>query len=219
MGNGEDKGMDDVVNQLAKELADAIGAAVADNAKHRSVPRQGARRGFRSACLDRSRRRLRQPHQRRRGDRVTTPARLLPGKREYELTSNDRRFLRSLRISCDEVEERNRRVSGRSLDRPTLIRDGLRLLQRRFLIAEIELPQRLELVVELVDQRNPVGMLSSTMSCSDTSSRYFTSARRLLPCAAMSTRLPAAHLRRDRLVPVGKEARHGVLQRLGERQL
>jgi hypothetical protein len=34
--------------------------------------------------------------------RVTTPARLLPGKREYELTTNDRRFLRSLRISCDE---------------------------------------------------------------------------------------------------------------------
>jgi hypothetical protein len=34
--------------------------------------------------------------------RVTTPARLLTGKREYELTTNDRRFLRSLRISCDE---------------------------------------------------------------------------------------------------------------------
>jgi hypothetical protein len=37
--------------------------------------------------------------------RVTTPARLLPGKREYELTSNDRRFLRSLRISCDESKK------------------------------------------------------------------------------------------------------------------
>ena len=27
---------------------------------------------------------------------------VVPGKREYELTTNDRRFLRSLRISCDE---------------------------------------------------------------------------------------------------------------------
>ena len=33
-------------------------------------------------------------------------------------------------------------------------------------------------------------MFSSTISDSGTSSRYFTSARRLLPCAAMITRLP-----------------------------
>ena len=33
MSNGEEKNTDDVVNQLAKELADAIGAAVADNAR------------------------------------------------------------------------------------------------------------------------------------------------------------------------------------------
>src|SRR6266540_2652030 len=36
----------------------------------------------------------------------------------------------------------------------------------------------------------PVGMFSSTMAWSLTPSRYFTSARRLLPCAAISTRLP-----------------------------
>jgi hypothetical protein len=35
--------------------------------------------------------------------KITTPARLLPGRRTFELTSNDRRFLRSLRIGCDET--------------------------------------------------------------------------------------------------------------------
>ena len=45
-------------------------------------------------------------------------------------------------------------------------------------------------------------MFSSTMSASEMSSRYFTSARRLLPCAAMSTRSAAADRRRDLVVPV-----------------
>src|SRR4030095_5145245 len=35
-----------------------------------------------------------------------------------------------------------------------------------------------------------LGMVSSTMSASDTPSRYFTNARRLLPCAAIMTLLP-----------------------------
>src|SRR2546429_282846 len=37
----------------------------------------------------------------------------------------------------------------------------------------------------------PVGMFSSTIAVSEMSSRYFTRARRLLPCAAMTTCLPA----------------------------
>ena len=36
----------------------------------------------------------------------------------------------------------------------------------------------------------PVGMFKPTMSFSETSSRYFTRARRLLPWAAMTTRFP-----------------------------
>jgi hypothetical protein len=34
--------------------------------------------------------------------RITTPSRLLPARRGFDLTTNDRRFLRSLRIGCDE---------------------------------------------------------------------------------------------------------------------
>ena len=35
--------------------------------------------------------------------KITTPARLLPARKGFDLTVNDRRFLRSLRIGCDEA--------------------------------------------------------------------------------------------------------------------
>jgi hypothetical protein len=35
--------------------------------------------------------------------KITTPARLLPARKSFDLTTNDRRFLRSLRIGCDEA--------------------------------------------------------------------------------------------------------------------
>jgi hypothetical protein len=37
--------------------------------------------------------------------KITTPARLLPARKTFELTTNDRRFLRSLRIGADEAKE------------------------------------------------------------------------------------------------------------------
>jgi hypothetical protein len=37
--------------------------------------------------------------------KITTPARLLPARRPFDLTANDRRFLRSLRIAVDEAKE------------------------------------------------------------------------------------------------------------------
>ena len=105
MANGEDKGMDDVVNQLAKELADAIGASVADNARIEACRAKAREAGF---DLRVSVEAVVGFVNRTNGTavtRVTTPARLLPGKREYELTTNDRRFLRSLRISCGESKK------------------------------------------------------------------------------------------------------------------
>ena len=102
MANGDDKGMDDVVNQLAKELADAIGASVADNARIEACRAKAREAGF---DLRVSIEAVVGFVNRTNGaavTRITTPARQLPGKREYELTSNERRFLRSLRISCGE---------------------------------------------------------------------------------------------------------------------
>jgi hypothetical protein len=37
--------------------------------------------------------------------KVSTPARLLPPQRSFEITANDRRFLRSLRIAADTTTE------------------------------------------------------------------------------------------------------------------
>ena len=37
--------------------------------------------------------------------RVPTPARIVPARRAFDITANDRRFLRSLRIAADETAE------------------------------------------------------------------------------------------------------------------
>ena len=97
--------MDDVVNRFAKELADAIAAAVAEDPEVESC-RAKAREagfdmrvtleavvGFVNRSSDGSVR------------KVTTPARLLAARRTFDLTANDRRFLRSLRIGADEAKE------------------------------------------------------------------------------------------------------------------
>ena len=95
--------MDDVVNRFAKELADAIAAAVAENPQVEACRARAREAGFDMRVtleavvgfVNRS-----------NGNavtRITAPARLLPGKRAFDLSTNDRRFLRSLRIGCDET--------------------------------------------------------------------------------------------------------------------
>ena len=97
--------MDDVVNQYAKELADAIAAAVAESPQVESC-RAKAREagfdmrvtleavvGFVNRTSDSS------------VTKVATPARLLPAGRGFDLTTNDRRLLRSLRIGAGEAKE------------------------------------------------------------------------------------------------------------------
>ena len=97
--------MDDVVNRLAKELADAIAAAVAENTQV-----EACRAKVREAGFD-----MRVTLEAVVGfvnrtsggsvTKITTPARLLPARRSFDLTANDRRFLRSLRIGADEAKE------------------------------------------------------------------------------------------------------------------
>ena len=97
--------MDDVVNRFAKELADAIAAAIAENPQV-----EACRAKVREAGFD-----MRVTLEAVVGfvnrtsggsvTKVTTPTRLLPARRSFGLTANDRRFLRSLRIGADEAKE------------------------------------------------------------------------------------------------------------------
>ena len=100
--------MDDVVNRFARELADAIAAAVAENPQVEACREKARAAGFemkvtleavvgfvnrtqtQSAAWPRS------PPPR---DRFVQP------KTHLEVTANDRRFLRSLRIAADETPE------------------------------------------------------------------------------------------------------------------
>ena len=122
MGNGEDKGnMDDVVNQLAKELADAIGAAVADNAKIEACRAKAREAGF---DLRVSVEAVVGFVNRTSGaavTRVTTPARLLPGKREYAALEQRPPLPAFAAYQLRRVEER-RVASGRKP--PPLARRG-----------------------------------------------------------------------------------------------
>ena len=58
--------------------------------------------------------------------------------------------------------------------------------------AQVRVADGLQALVEVVDQGMPVGMFSPTTASSDIASRYFTSARKLFPCATISTRSPRA---------------------------
>ena len=92
--------MDGLVNQLARELADAIAAAVTDDSRI-----EACREKARAAGLD-----LRVSLEAvigfvNRADAtgdVQKPVVKKLTARQFEMTANDRRFLKSLRISADE---------------------------------------------------------------------------------------------------------------------
>jgi hypothetical protein len=100
--------MDDVVNRFARELADAIAAAVAENAQVEACREKARAAGFEMKVtleavvgfVSRS-----QSQQSTALTKVTAPARVVQPRRNFEVTANDRRFLRSLRIAADETAE------------------------------------------------------------------------------------------------------------------
>jgi len=97
--------MDDVVNRFARELADAIAAAVAESPQVEACRASAREAGFEMRVTLEA---VVGFVNRTNGGAVTkiaTPARLLPARRNFDLTSNDRRFLRSLRIGADEAKE------------------------------------------------------------------------------------------------------------------
>ena|SRR5437667_10981714 len=109
--------MDDVVNRFARELADAIAAAVAENPQVEAC-REKARAagfemkltleavvGFVSRSQSGALTKLPAPA-RAAAANAATPGNTGPQpRRSFEVTANDRRFLRSLRIAADETAE------------------------------------------------------------------------------------------------------------------
>ena len=99
--------MDDVVNRIARELSDAIAAAVAEDARVEACRERARAAGFELKVsleavigfVNRS-----TPGAL---TRVTASQKALrTERRSFEMSANDRRFLRSLRIAADETQEK-----------------------------------------------------------------------------------------------------------------
>jgi hypothetical protein len=98
--------MDDVVNRFARELADAIAAAVAENPQVEACREKARAAGFEMKLTLEAVVGFVSRSQTPALTKVIAPARALPQpRRTLEVTANDRRFLRSLRIAADETAE------------------------------------------------------------------------------------------------------------------
>jgi hypothetical protein len=97
--------MDDVVNRFARELADAIAAAVAENPQVEACREKARAAGFEMKVTLEAVVGFVNRAQPGSLTRVATPARAAQPRRTFEVTANDRRFLRSLRIAADETAE------------------------------------------------------------------------------------------------------------------
>ena len=107
--------MDDVVNRFAKELADAIAAAVAENPQVEACRAKAREAGFDlrvsiEAVVGFVNRGQPQTEGADAAAKGSVPAsKALVPRKPFDMTVNDRRFLRSLRIAAEEakVEEAN----------------------------------------------------------------------------------------------------------------
>jgi hypothetical protein len=98
--------MDDVVNRFARELADAIAAAVAENPQVEACREKARAAGFEMKLTLEAVVGFVSRSQAGALAKVAAPARAVAQpRRNFEVTANDRRFLRSLRIGADETTE------------------------------------------------------------------------------------------------------------------
>ena len=100
--------MDDVVNRLARELSDAIAAAVAEDARVEACRERARAAGFEmkvslEAIIGFVNRSNQGALQKVGAITKTTRA---AERRNFEISANDKRFLRSLRIAADETQEK-----------------------------------------------------------------------------------------------------------------
>lgn len=97
--------MDDVVNRLARELADAIAAAVADDPQVEACRERARAAGFEMRVTLEAVVGFINRTNTTAVAKVPTQARVVAARRQFDITANDRRFLRSLRIAADEAKE------------------------------------------------------------------------------------------------------------------
>jgi hypothetical protein len=100
--------MDDVVNRMARELSDAIAAAVAEDPRVEACRERARAAGFEmklslEAVIGFANRTT--PGALARIGPVQKSARSAE-RRSFEISANDKRFLRSLRIAADETQEK-----------------------------------------------------------------------------------------------------------------
>ena len=100
--------MDDVVNRLARELTDAISATVADDARIEAVRERARAAGFEmkitlEALIGFMNRSNSTALARVTATHVKNTRTV---ERTFEISANDKRFLRSLRIAADEPQEK-----------------------------------------------------------------------------------------------------------------
>ena len=103
--------MDEVVNRFARELADSIAAAVAESAQVEACRERARAAGYEMKVnleavvgfVNRT------PPPAEEGDAAAAATKALVPRKPFDITVNDRRFLRSLRIAAEEmkVEETN----------------------------------------------------------------------------------------------------------------
>jgi hypothetical protein len=96
--------MDEVVNRFARELADAIAAAIADDPRVEACREKARAAGYEMRVTLEAVVGFVSRTSTGSVTKVPTPARLVPARRAFAITANDRRFLRSLRIAADEVK-------------------------------------------------------------------------------------------------------------------
>jgi len=105
--------MDDVVNRFARELADAIAAAVAESPEVEACRERARTEGYEMKVTLEAVVGFVQRGQEKDADKAAAKvpsSRALVPRKAAEMTANDRRFLRSLRIAADDakVEETDR---------------------------------------------------------------------------------------------------------------
>src|SRR4051812_40539883 len=105
--NGGSRPMDDVVNRFARELADSIAAAVAESAEVEACRERARAAGYEMKVnleavvgfVNRG-----QPQGENAETRGVPASKALVPRKPFDMTVNDRRFLRSLRIAAEEVK-------------------------------------------------------------------------------------------------------------------